>query len=381
MSPALAVPPRVFLLSAEKLDAARTAVAAGDPAITARLDQWLRDEVNEVFTWDPLPSVTNNAYVSPGGTKNDYVSFGPYWWPNPDTADGLPFVRRDGHVNHAQYTPEKGHDRTDLKRMIQAVKMLALASYLTNDARYAVQVKRIIRCWFLDASTKMNPHLEYGQAIPGRTGGRKEGIIDTAELAEVVDALRLLESRDDWNADVRDGTVQWFRDYLNWLRKSQHGKGERLTANNHATWYDVQVVMFALYVGETTVARDALGDSRRRLDTQIEGDGRQPQELARTRPFAYSCGNLAGFMRLANLGETLDIDLWHVTGQQGGTIRAAFDFLRPYASGKTPWTYPDLDFTPSKLTPAIWLMGDRFDGAYAADRPESKTITWEEFFR
>src|SRR4051812_27315839 len=47
----------------------------------------------------PLFTVTSKTRVPPSGDKRDYMSLGPYWWPNPETSDGLPYVRRDGMVN------------------------------------------------------------------------------------------------------------------------------------------------------------------------------------------------------------------------------------------------------------------------------------------
>ena len=44
-------------------------------------------------------SVTDKTLSPPSGNKHDYMSLAPYWWPNPNTANGLPYIRRDGVVN------------------------------------------------------------------------------------------------------------------------------------------------------------------------------------------------------------------------------------------------------------------------------------------
>src|SRR5260370_7836542 len=45
------------------------------------------------------PTVVRKHTLPPSGDIHDYLSIAPYWWPNPDTADGLPWVQRDGHTN------------------------------------------------------------------------------------------------------------------------------------------------------------------------------------------------------------------------------------------------------------------------------------------
>ncbi|TVO33114.1 alginate lyase family protein [Vibrio algivorus] len=43
-----------------------------------------------------IDPVVNKTLLPASGNKHDYYSFGPYWWPNPDTKDGLPYIRKDG---------------------------------------------------------------------------------------------------------------------------------------------------------------------------------------------------------------------------------------------------------------------------------------------
>lgn len=62
------------------------------------------------------------------------------------------------------------HDN-DLGRLSEAVLTLGMAGYLYNDRKYIDHAEKLLTLWFLDEDTKMNPHLEYGQAIQGRTTG------------------------------------------------------------------------------------------------------------------------------------------------------------------------------------------------------------------
>src|SRR4029079_19183275 len=121
--------------------------------------------------------VVNNPLTPPSGDKHDYMSLAPYWWPNPDTPDALTYVRRHGEVNPERWTL----DNNPFREMTKAVHTLAKAALdLPDKRRYAERAAHLLRVWCLDPATRMNPHLEYGQAIPGVCDGRGIGIIDTA---------------------------------------------------------------------------------------------------------------------------------------------------------------------------------------------------------
>ena len=152
----------------------------------------------------------------------------------------------------------------------------------------------------------MNPHLNFGQAVPGRCHGRGIGIIDTLQLCRLGDAVKLLKPASDWTARDHAAIRDWFRQYLQWLLDSDLGREEATRDNNHGTWYDAQVAAFALFTGQTDTARSVLSNiPQRRIHPQIEPDGRQPHELARTRSLNYSTMNLNAFFTLAQLAQHL----------------------------------------------------------------------------
>jgi hypothetical protein len=190
----------------------------------------------------------------------------------------------------------------------------------------------------------MNPNLKYGQAIPGVTVGRGIGLIDTRSLAQVVDAVALLRGSPSWTRADDAGMRAWCREFLTWMRTSKLGHDEEATKNNHGTWYDVQVTSLALFVGDTTEARAAVARGRERIEKQILPDGRQPEELRRTRSLSYSVFNVDAHTRLAELARFVGVDLWHYRSPAGGSLRAALLFLAPYADDSTPW--PGQQITP-----------------------------------
>lgn len=328
--------PKVFLMDGKRLLQTKRRIAAGDASLRSALSKLLKDAESAL---DDGPfSVMDKTLTPPSGDKHDFMSFGPYWWPDPKKKDGLPYIRRDGEVNPASRAD--GSDFPRLKRMTIAAETLALAYYFSGNDKYAGRAALLLRTWFLNPDTRMNPHLKYGQAIPGRVEGRGIGIIDTRRLTKVVDAAGLLAGSPAWTDNDKKALKEWFEHYVNWLQTSKHGKNEDRTTNNHGTWYDVQVADFAMFVGNTALAREVLESAKtKRIAAHIRSDGGQPHELDRTRSFDYCTMNLAGMFSLARLGEHVGVDLWRFTTPDKRGIRAALDYVAPYADPTNKWPF------------------------------------------
>ncbi len=326
-------------MNLDSLVKTRSRITKGDPALKPALET-LRGEADKALTAGPF-SVTDKTLVPPSGDKHDYMSIGPYWWPDPQKKDGLPYIRRDGETN-----PQRNDDSTDarsLSQMLSNVETLALAYYLIGKEPYAEHAARLLRVWFLDPATRMNPNLNYGQAVPGRVEGRGIGLIDTWRFATLLDATALLPSPPVWTARDQSGMAAWFDAFLRWMRASKNGKEEDAQHNNHGTFYDVQVARYALFLGKTNLAREVLERSKqRRIAAQIEPDGRQPHELARTKSFSYSTFNLKALFALAAMGDRMNVDLWRFETRDGRGIRKALDFLAPYADPARKWPHPQI---------------------------------------
>lgn len=336
--------PRTFAMRGADLVAARVRFADGDRRLAAVVAQ-LRAEADALLKLPPA-SVMDKPRVAASGNRHDYFSQAPYWWPDPAKPNGLPYVRDDGRIN-----PESkaGTDSVALRRTCEAVQTLGLAYWLTRDERYAQKAARLTRVWFLDPATRMNPHLEFAQAIPGINDGRGIGIIETSRLVAVTDGLALLAGSPAWTAKDTTEMTAWLGDYFHWLTTSKNGREEAhaegvFAGNNHGSWYDAQAVNLALVLGRTDEARRRLAAvAKERIARQIEPDGRQPLELARTKSLNYSLFNLEALVQLSVLGEHVGVDLWKFSTSDGRSLRAAVRFLAPYADPAKAWLQPDLE--------------------------------------
>ncbi|PTX99798.1 alginate lyase [Verrucomicrobia bacterium LW23] len=291
---------------------------------------------------------------SPSPDPHDYFSVGPYWWPDPAKPDGLPYIRRDGEVNPEFHET----DRPRMETMVQTVIALAAQAFASPEPvaaqRFGAKAAQQVRAWFLNPQTQMNPHLEYAQGIPGLCKGRGIGIIDTTMLVFMLDAISYLPDN-AWTPEDRTGLQKWVDRYLHWLQTSENGIAESKEHNNHGTWYDAQVIAFALYAGKKDVAKATIKNSAiRRIHDQIRKDGSQPHELARTLGLSYSTYNLLGFICIVEMARHVDIDVWHDDDMTSEKLGAAMQFLIPYF--KKPETWPYKQIHEYKGNTAILLL-------------------------
>jgi hypothetical protein len=330
--------PRTFIIDPQVIAAVRNDIQKGNEKYALALKSLRKNADKALKT--PAVSVMEKKQVPPSGDKHDYMSIGRYWWPNPETKNGLPYIRHDGEVN-----PEI-KDITDheyLLIMTKNVSLLSAAYYYLGDEEYAMHANKLIRTWFLDSLSRMNPNLNYSQGVPGREDGRGAGVIDAHTFCELIDALGLLSESPSFSNQDRAGILKWFREYLHWLRESKNGKEEAQAKNNHGSWYEVQVVSIALFIGDVDLARTILTQTRdQRIAAQIEPDGTQPNELERTRSFGYSMFNLKALANLSLLGERVGVDLWHYETKDGRSIRKALDYLLPYITADKSWDYKQI---------------------------------------
>src|SRR5690606_6211245 len=115
-------------------------------------------------------------------------------------------------------------DNEQLGKLLTSLRTLSQVFYFTEDEKYAEHGIHLIRKWFLDPTTKMNPNLNYAQSIPGRTEGRGIGIIDIRNLGRLPDVLQLLSGSIHWKPSDEAEIKDWLHEYVDWLIFSKHGR-------------------------------------------------------------------------------------------------------------------------------------------------------------
>jgi hypothetical protein len=309
------------------------------------------------------PAITITAFpakLSEGGI-HDFYSNGDYWWPNPQTTNGLPYVQRDGQTNPENFVAH----RQAIRQLSDAVAALGAAYKITGRDEYARKAAALLQVFFLDPATRMNPNLQYAQAIPGVTPGRGTGIIDTLHLVEIPKAVEVMAASPMFPPEVLSGLKKWFSDYVDWMTTSKNGHDEAEAHNNHAVAFWLQVAVFAQFTGD----EKNLAECRRRftevfIPRQMANDGCFPAELHRTKPYGYSIFQLDNMVTLCQVLSTRDHDLWQFTLPDGRNIQKAVEFMYPYLADKSKWPYkPDINAWegwPARQ-PSLLFAGLAFD--------------------
>lgn len=316
-------------------------------------------------------SVTDKTTLPPSKNPHDYWHPAPYYWP---TLPGLPSLPRDGKrvLGTRMYEPESDrYDRTRLQRLFDDVYVLAMSGTVNNDTAAESHAIKLIEQWFINPLTAMNPHMQYAQVKPGwhRNQGSSAGIIEAKDIYFFLDAVTWLKNRKALTEHQVTMLNHWFENYLEWLLTSPQGAKERSAKNNHGTYYDLQVVAIASFLGDTQRVISTLRDSQARLTEQIDAQGKQPEELKRTTSQHYCCFNLQGWIHLAELAERYKQNLWDHTGQQGQGIKSALEWL--LAHDPEQWPYQQIDaFDAQRFSPLRCIYQRRYQ-----QQPLSELVT------
>ena len=304
-------------------------------------------EANKYLKTRPT-SVMDKKEVPLSGNKHDFLSLTPYRWPNPNSQNGLPYVFRDGKTNPEIY---KIPDKYNLDNMIVMTKILSLAYYFTDNPEYAKKPAELLRVWFLNEDTRMNPNLQFSEIIRGKSEPNPSGVIAGAYIPHLFDAISILENSSSWNQADKQGMQNWFNHYLEWLLSSESGKSESLKINNHGTYYQLQVSSIALFLNKQDVVERVLQNTMQEpsvsgfrntpqlLSVKITSEGKQPFELSRTKSLDYSMFNLIGLFNIAQIGDHVGVDLWNYKTYSGAGLRKALDFLLPFVIQDKSWPY------------------------------------------
>lgn len=355
--------PQVFSLNADLLQSNRAKINNKDAALLPAYRQLLKD-ADKALKEGPF-SVMEKKNDPPSGDKHDYMSLAPYWWPDPSKKDGLPYIRKDGQTN-----PEvKDYkDKEYLPKLCEMVSTLGLAYYFSGNEAYAQHAATLLRTWFLDPATRMNPNLNYAQAIKGDNTGRGAGLIDTRHFIRLIDGIGLLKGSKSWKDADQKGMQQWFTSFLNWMQTSANGRDEMDAENNHGTWYDAQRLSMALFIDSAALGKRIVNNVLLRLDKQLDNEGKFPREMERTIALHYNLFDLEAFFLVASMAEKLHMEIWNQATASGKTLRQSFDFLFPYITKRKEWTGQQIKpFEFEEAYPILLQAARKFNCQSCAD--------------
>lgn len=282
-------------------------------------------------------SVTFSKRHAISGNPHDYFSQGPYWWPNPEDPDG-PFIRRDGEIYPGRFNDHHAW----FGQLADTVLALATSGYYLEEKPFLDRAAELLRVWFIDEKTRMNPHMRYGQLIPGICDGRPIGLIEINSVDRIIHALGFFSEEPDY-ADLLAGMRVWIGEMLDWLLiPGGFAEEECRNGNNHATlvlWRTWSRLRFSRPRGcdsrlRKMVSRSAFAPNcGGRLLAQGTGAYTQLSlHPLRLGPFALICEVMLKY----------GINLWNEENAQGGSLRKAAAFLLPAVENPFSWKWPQI---------------------------------------
>lgn len=155
----------------------------------------------------------------------------------------------------------------------------------------------------------MYPNFNYTQVVPSnnKIKGNSYGVIDMYWLIPIINSIQLLKLSQGIKKETYILLQNWFSQLLQWSQTSEIGiKGSKLS-NNIGSAFDVTIASIAHFVGQTHIAKKILYNfKQRRIDQQIQINGAQPKELARTNSISYSIANLRYMMDMQAIAKITD---------------------------------------------------------------------------
>lgn len=343
---------------------------AGDQVLKSAYQQLIMS-ANKSLSFGPV-SVMEKKEIPPSGSKHDYMSLAPYHWPDPSKKDGLPYMRKDGETN-----PEVKlyKDKEYLPSLCEHLLVLSIAHHFSGKEVYAKHAMKLIRVWFLDTATRMNPNMNFGQAIKGVNQGRGAGLIDGRNLIKAIEAIGLLWANKAVSKEEHTAMQQWFADFLNWMQTSKIGQEELAAPNNHGAWYDALRLSIAIYTNQLPHAKEIVVNAQKRLTAQMDPTGRFPLEMARTTSFHYSVFVVDAFLKIAAMSQKVNLDFWGFKAPNGNSLPKAVDALLPYLNKQKAWDGPQIKpFDDQEAIPFLSIAASNFKYSKATNWLDANTV-------
>jgi len=353
----IAIAQKTISYEDESLVALKRAYSKGDP----RVEPYIRSLIevsSSYFKDNRYDIVTNKKRVSPSKDPRDYISLSRYWWPDPEVKGGVPYIRHDGKSN-----PElEEFDYKKITLFENVSTTLGLLYYLTSDEKYAKRLSSILKEFFLDPVTGMNPNMVYAQHVPGMEILRGTGILDARSIVYSLNGALLIEGSPHWSSADKAALGDWVKAFLYWMQYSTQGQLEMKAANNHGLWYDVIRMGFYYFLDDYQKVNQIVKESLFvRLENQQAGDGSFPHELTRTLGLSYTTFVLDAFYEASVIASKSGIDVWNYTTPGGKSLIKGIEFARPYFMDPLKWPFEQISpYEKERGAMALYIAGIKY---------------------
>lgn len=298
------------------------------PVVSQDYDQ-LISGANQLLSKE-FSFVTDKVKLPPSGDKHDYMSLSRYAWPNDST--GVYDDIRDGSTNPEIYE----YDRPRLAEFSSAVYSLSLAYFFSGEEKFATKATDLIRAWFIDPETHMNPNMKHAQIAFGVNTGSAQGIIDGNDFINVIEAISLLYDSPSWTREDHVEMKEWFYRFMRWI--TQNYNADAFESTNVSTWMDVQKAVYFLFTEQKQYLNSSshIMPVEQKIGVQLTTEGALPNEKNRVRSQHYVYYNLRAYMNLALVRKNRtgqDRDWPALSAQDHAGLKPALQSLVSYLNG------------------------------------------------
>lgn len=290
------------------------------PRLPSVIDDISRRGLNsfmETLLLAPDRLVVDKTITAPSGDVHDYYSMAPHYSPA-----GLKY---DGHANIGEQAKGAG-DAQAFRSAAWRISACAIGGVLLGNSEFTQRAAYLLKAWFVDSSTKMNPSLRYAQMIPGSDEINDVGIVEVRQLANIVGAVRCLEKHAALEASVSRPVREWFEKFLDdcdtlGIREKALQRG-----NNVGTWAALLFGSLDLFCGRFERSFAIAYRASERLGQQLGPFSMQLHEIGRAKPLHYSLFNLAAWFSLSRLCREFGMDLLRFSGVHNESLKTALAF-------------------------------------------------------
>lgn len=273
-----------------------------------------------------------------------YCSVSPYYWPVNKDEGKVAYEYRDGLVN-----PEaSNYNRWSFTELSIRLHRMALAFYFSGDIQIYKSFVRQLDVWFFDHDTRMYPNFDYAQVIPGvnNNQGSSSGIIEASPLTSIIESICLVDSCKSIGFIRRYRLKKWFSSFLDWMQSSDLCKNMANSKNNIGTSVNVTLLRIALFTDNKDVAGQLVDSFVKRVENQIDQEGKQPLELKRTKAYHYSTLNLRFIIEFCVIAQSAGYEIYDRSKDK---INKAALFLYQFVGQESKFPYKQLnDFAPEE---------------------------------
>ena len=340
--------PLTSLMDGRALLKARNAAKNGTAPAYAALVAELTALADRQLTTGPF-SVTNGTFLPPTGDMHDYLSVAGYTWPPNTTCNAsllkqmgvascdrwcgepswdptwensttrdcnwtLAALKYPGEPTGDRWYPHSGYngelwsrvDRVELEGLEAAVFPLAMAWWYTSRSEYLERVVHLLRVWFLDPATRMNPRLDYGAHIPGAFDGCPSGIVDFGNMPWIFDAIRLVtfDGSPTWTPDDERDFMTWIAEYHQWFNTAPNSKLALKISNDIGTTVIKVGMSTSLFAGDQKAAEFLAANHSAVMLSRLLGPtgafSHDPAAIGAD-SFGYAIGDLLDFLESESL--------------------------------------------------------------------------------